>query len=347
MDSTNAAAELPRERTRPDGAIAAVLLASAVGALFFYKWGGAFRTLQKTTATGKLAVSPDALLNGGVWLSTLHYFARIWPALAYGVVIGAVVRSFVSPAAVARWLGRRDGRSNVAGALAGSPLMLCSCCVTPVFTGVYERGARLGSALSLMLASPGLNVAALTLTFLLLPAKLAILRIAAAALIVLAIAPAIGKRLENSVPVGKGPRSKIAEEPQPASAKELVVRFAKSLAYMLLVTVPIIVAGVVLSSLLLPHATRLSAHGGVVAVVAVALVGTLVALPTFFEIPLAFLLLQLGAPPGAAVALMIAGPIVNLPSLFVLAREANARVAVAVGVSVFAVASLAGLAGGV
>jgi len=49
--------------------------------------------------------------------------------------------------------------------LAGAPLMLCSCCVAPIFTGVYERSARLGPSLGLMLAAPALNPAALILTF--------------------------------------------------------------------------------------------------------------------------------------------------------------------------------------
>ncbi len=38
--------------------------------------------------------------------------------------------------------------------------MLCSCCVPPIVTSVYEQGARLGSALAVMLAAPGLNLAA-------------------------------------------------------------------------------------------------------------------------------------------------------------------------------------------
>src|SRR2546426_9290983 len=33
-------------------------------------------------------------------------------------------------------------RRQVAAGLAGTPLMLCSCCITPIFQSVYERGAR-------------------------------------------------------------------------------------------------------------------------------------------------------------------------------------------------------------
>ncbi len=319
-----------------------LLFASAISALFFYKWGSAFRALQKVGVTGKLGVAPEVILEGGALVSAWHYFARIWPALTYGVVIGAIVRSTVPPSWIAAVLGRRGAKPTVAGAICGSPLMLCSCCVTPIFTGVYERGARLGSALALMLASPGLNVAALILTFALMPLHQAVERALAAAIIVFALAPAIGALLEKTVPAGKRLRAAATDE-TPATWKEFAAKLAKNLVYMVGVTLPMIVVGVLLSALLLPHTTRLSALGGVFGVALVALVATLVALPTFFELPIALLLLGAGAPASAAIAVLVAGPIVNLPSLFVLARETNARVAVALGAGVWVVASIAGV----
>jgi len=75
----------------------------------------------------------------------------------------------------------------------------------------------------------------------------------------------------------------------------------------------------------------------------VAAIAVLVALPTFFEIPLAMVLLNLGAP-GAAAAMLFAGPIVNLPSLFVLARETHARLAVSLAAGIWLLAVGVGLA---
>ena len=72
---------------------------------------------------------------------------------------------------------------------------------------------------------------------------------------------------------------------------------------------------------------------GVVATFAV-----LLALPTFFEIPLALILLASGAPVGAAVALLIAGPSVNLPSLFTITRSTNWKVAAVVAASIWVLA---------
>jgi uncharacterized protein len=316
------------------------LLAAALSGLFFYKWGGAMRAVQGAQSSRALTISPDLILQGGVLTSTWHYFQRIWIALAYGVVIGTVVRALVSPRWIAALLSGKGARPTLAGAVAGSPLMLCSCCVTPVFTGACERGAGLGPALSLMLASPGLNIAALALTFILMPLQLGVIRVVAAALIVLVLAPTVGKTFGGDL------RRSLATPADdfPMTLPAVGGRLVKSFGYMLVVTVPLVLAGVLLSAWLLPSMTALPTYGTAVAVVGVALVATLVALPTFFEIPLALLLLKLGAPPGAAAAMLVAGPIVNLPSMFVLARESHPRVAATVATGVFVVASIAGLA---
>ena len=320
-----------------------LLLLSVVSALFYYKWGGSLRAYGVVQETGKLAANPATLLEGGLLATTLAYFGRIWPALVYGILIGAVLRAAVPASWVARALGGRGVKGSLLGGIAGSPLMLCSCCVTPIFTGAYQRGARLGASLALMLAAPGLNLAALGLTFALLPGKLGAARLGFSLLCVFGVSALLARVFEGTV----RPRvdASCATDAEPRMTLALfATRFVKSIAYLALVTVPLIAAGVVLSGLVLPHLSRLAGTGVVVAIAAVALIGVLVALPTFFEIPLALVLLQLGAPSGAAVAFLVAGPIINLPSLFVLARETRPRVALSLGAGVWLCATLAGLA---
>src|SRR5437879_1299190 len=88
--------------------------------------------------------------------------------------------------------------------------MLCSCCITPIFQSVYERGARLGSALAVMLASPGLNPAALLLTAILFPPSLAVARIAAVLVAVFGLAPLIERTVGAGLVVAG---ARIAERP--------------------------------------------------------------------------------------------------------------------------------------
>lgn len=314
-----------------------------VSALFYYKWGASFRTLTAVHASGKLAVSPALILDGGVPATTLGYFGKIWPALAYGVLVGAAVRTAIPATWVRRWLGERGARPTLTGALAGAPLMLCSCCVTPVFSGLHRRGAGLGPSLAVMLASPGLNIAALVLTFALLPASVGIVRVGAAVLMVLGLSSLIGKTMERRTTTPDAPRGTAGDDEADGggSWKELLIGFAKNAIYLAAITVPLLVVGVLLSGLILPHVTRLT--GSMTFVAVVALIATLAALPTFFEIPIALMLLSMGAPLPLVAAFVVAGPIVNLPSLLVLSREAGPRVALALGAGVWLVATASGV----
>jgi uncharacterized membrane protein YraQ (UPF0718 family) len=318
---------------------ALLLLVTVLSALFYYKWAASLRAYDGMHATGKLAINPDLLLRGGPLTATLTYFGKIWPALAYGLVIGAILRAAIPPSWIVRALGARGFKGSLVGSIAGAPLMLCSCCVTPIFTGLHQRGARLSSSLAVMLAAPGFNLAALILTFALLPMPIAVARAACAIIIVLALPPMLS-RLE----VNTETRVSCALEPPEATAAgDFFVRFIRSFTHLVIATVPLIVVGVVAGGLALPYAPRLAAVGAMVAVPLVALISVVVALPTFFEIPIALVMMQLGAPPGVALAVLVAGPIVNLPSLLVLGRETSPRLAALLAGGVWGVASLGGI----
>src|SRR6185295_4665881 len=133
----------------------------------------AIKVLQSSWSSGTIAGKPNVVAFGehvsaiGAIERSANYFLVIWPALVFGILIAAAVRAFVSPQWIGRLLGERSMKTQIAAGLAGAPLMLCSCCIAPVFTSVAERSARVGPALGLMLASPSLNPAALTLTFML------------------------------------------------------------------------------------------------------------------------------------------------------------------------------------
>src|SRR3989440_6162587 len=155
-----------------------------VGALIAYKSSTALGVIGKVSATGVITPRGNVIPRVGtseatVLTRTLNYFLVIWPALVFGVLISGAVSTFVSPQWLGRLLGKRSLRSQAIAGLAGAPLMLCSCCVAPIFTGVYERSARLGPSLGLMLAAPALNPAALILTFMLFDYKIGMVRLSA------------------------------------------------------------------------------------------------------------------------------------------------------------------------
>lgn len=325
----------------------ALLLVLAAGSLVVYKTGGALKTIDKATSAGTLAPKAERIATGELssavkpLAASVNYLGWVVVALAFGVVIGALVKALVPERWLARTVAARGPGGYLAAAVLGAPLMLCSCCISPIFEGVYERSRRLGPALGLMLASPALNPAALGLTFLLFPADLAWARLALSALIVLGASAVVGRAFAAPA-AGAAAACPVDADPTLGGAARAFVTALREVAVR---SLPAILIGIVLSAALVTSVslpTLAAGRGALVAVLLVAAVAVPIALPTFGEIPLALALLHAGAPDGAVVALLVAGPAINLASLAALARVVSPRVAAATGVAVYVVAAAGG-----
>ena len=126
-------------------------------------------------------------------------------------------------------------------------------------------------------------------------------------------------------------------------------KFAKSLAAVSFRTIPALIVGVVVSMLIvesLPAGFFASPGARVAAILITATLAVPLALPTFLEIPLSLSLLAAGFPAGAAVALLFAGPAINLPSLLSIARVSGWKIAAMVAVLVWVLAAAGGLLAG-
>lgn len=316
-----------------------------VGALIVYKSSGALTVIGNVSKTGVFSprgniVPAVGVSEVGLATRMLNYFLVIWPALLFGILISGAVSTFVSPQWLARLLQSRSLRSQAIAGLAGAPLMLCSCCVAPVFTGVYDRSARLGPSLGLMIAAPALNPAALLLTFMLFDYRIGAVRLGASIAAVL-FTGLIAEKILGETQVHCGPDKWLAK----ASPADFI-HFLRSCARVALRVVPVIVIGVLLSMIIaefIPARTFDSTSAKFLAILIIGAIGVVVALPTFFEIPLALILLASGAPLGAAVALLIAGPSINLPSLLTIMRSTNWKVAAVVAVSIWTLAVTSGI----
>src|SRR5881628_3687243 len=165
--------------------------------LIVYKTRTSLAVLSSVWKTGVIAARPEVVSLGyqGAAVNaldrSLNYFLLIWPALAFGILISAAVRAYVPADVWKRVLAVRGTATQLRAGLAGAPLMLCSCCVAPIFGAVYESSARLAPALTLMLASPALNPATLVLTFMLFGPGIGAMRFILAVVAVAAIGPSI------------------------------------------------------------------------------------------------------------------------------------------------------------
>jgi hypothetical protein len=183
----------------------------------------------------------------------------------------------------------------------------------------------------------------LAVTFMIFPASIGGLRLVAALVLVLVAAPLLTRLFDDTRPT-----EACRLEAAPPGLAGLARAFGASLAAVLWRSLPAIALGIVLAVAIagvIPMSAIASTGGHAVLVVAaVAFVAVPLALPTFGEIPLALALVAAGAPVGAALALLIAGPTVNLPSLLTIARATSWRVAAVTAGCVFATAFALGCA---
>lgn len=325
-------------------AIGVVLLLMAVSALLMLKWQASLAKIEIVGSTGSWPSTTAVLTQAGVLEATYNYFKIIWPALVFGILIASIVRTFIPANWILTLLGKGKTRQHIVGGLAGTPLMLCSCCVTPIFSSVYSSGARLGPSLAVMLASPALNIAALILTFMMFSFEIALARLLASLVAVFLLPALIGRIFSTDTPARAASLKKLAcdiPKDENVTIGRMITLFMKNLGYTILVTVPFIIVGVILSSIVLPMIQDSSGIDSIFTTMFIVLLAVMIALPTFFEIPLALALVSIGAP-GAAAAMLFAGPIINLPSLFVLGKESHSKVAVSLALGIYLIAVVTG-----
>ncbi len=104
------------------------------------------------------------------WYAREHVLLCLIPAF----FIAGGIASFVSQAAVMKYLGPKAPKVMAYGvaSVSGTILAVCSCTVLPLFAGIHTMGAGLGPATTFLYSGPAINVLAVVLTASVLGAKL-------------------------------------------------------------------------------------------------------------------------------------------------------------------------------
>jgi uncharacterized protein len=324
-----------------------ILLAILAGLLAYKSSAGSMAireagyngTLQRDVQGLLLAPAGHSIAEDVIRRS-ITYLALVAPALAFGLLISGAVATGVSPRWLVRTLEGAPWRQHVVAGVAGTPLMLCSCCISPVFSAVLARSRRLGPALAVALASPSLNPVALLLTFMLFRPAIGFTRVAMGIVAVFVIAPAVGTLGQSLA----DDYSACARAPRAGTSS--VVAFLLASINAMAKSVPVVVVGVMVSMwlsralampILVPQTMRIAVVG-IAAFTAVP-----IALPTFFEIPLALSLSGPSVPAGVATAILFAGPAINLPSLITIGRSSHWSISAGLAVAIGLLAWLGGV----
>jgi uncharacterized membrane protein YraQ (UPF0718 family) len=104
------------------------------------------------------------------WYAREHVLLCLVPAF----FIAGAIASFVSQAAVMKYLGPKAPKVLAYGvaSVSGTILAVCSCTVLPLFAGIHTMGAGLGPATAFLYSGPAINLLAIVLTASVLGAKL-------------------------------------------------------------------------------------------------------------------------------------------------------------------------------
>lgn len=119
------------------------------------------------------------------WYAREHVLLCLVPAF----FIAGAIASFVSQAAVMKYLGPKAPKVVAYGvaSVSGTILAVCSCTVLPLFAGIHQMGAGLGPATAFLYSGPAINVLAIVLTASVLGAKLGAARAVGAVLFALVV----------------------------------------------------------------------------------------------------------------------------------------------------------------
>lgn len=255
----------------------------------------------------------------------------------FGVLIGGLLRVFLTAATVARHLGKGRFLSVLKAALMGVPLPLCSCGVLPAAAALKRQGASNGATTAFLISTPESGVDSMAITYALLGPVLTVARPMAAMLTAFSagvLENLFGKKKEGSTaakpdlscPVDgccSGEGCPTEEHRRHHSFKEkLTAGFGYAFGELWTDLAPLffvgILAGGLITALVPKEFLTRYMGGGIIAMLMMLVAGIPMYICATSSTPIAAALILSGVSPGAALVFLLAGPATNITSLVVL-----------------------------
>ena len=255
--------------------------------------------------------------------------------ILFGIMVGGMLRVFLSPAYVAHHLGRGRFSSVLKAAFFGIPIPLCSCGVLPAAAALKKQGANNGATTAFLISTPESGIDSISITYALLDPIMTVARPLAAF-----FSAAIAGCLENFfIP----PRPQLAvldrsctvdgccdgSECPPeehAAHHTFGQRFLAGLRFAVddlwgdiagWFFIGLLLGGLI--TVLVPD-DLISLHlgGGIIAMLLMLAIGVPLYICATASTPIAAALILKGVSPGVALVFLLVGPATNITSLTVL-----------------------------
>ncbi len=297
------------------------------------------------------------------WWVLRDEVARLWWIFALGVLVAAFIKTFKWDKRIRKSLAGRTHGAILVAVFSGLVSPLCSCGIVPVVISLVYGGVPLAPVFALLITSPLMSPDAFLITLRGLGPTLAAGKLVAAAAaglaggyLVLALQRA-GRIAGQGLARAERPdiREKCLDDASPDDPRRGLVVSDRKLWYFGLMVrdmtwivgrflVPAIVLEAALVAFVPPGWIRALAGGrGAGSVLVATLAGIPLPLPQIAAVPLLRGLLEAGMSPGAAMALLVAGPVTSVPALALLSTVFQRSVLLlylAVGLAVAVAAGL-------
>jgi len=304
-----------------------LLIVVLLGSLVAYEWYSAFRKSeliqQGIYPAEPFPVSPETPYWLVPFYTLLSYGEKAWLCLLVAFLVAGAFQTFIPKELVIRNLGKRSPRAYLIAAFGGPLLSVCSCSIIPLFAAIKKRGAGIGPAVTFLLATPAINPAAIILTLSLIGWQFALGRIIlaiSAAIITGVVIEKIWSKREG----GESSELKVDYQEREFSPIPDLKEWLANVWDFVKKILPLVLLGIFIIGIIKIFLTTeiISTYlgQGLAQTALASIMGVVIYTPTLVEIPFTRELLVLGMGTGPALAFLLTGPALSLPSMLGVSR---------------------------
>jgi uncharacterized protein len=276
------------------------------------------------------------LVQGTPLASSVNFFIydsiKVTVMLAVIVFLVAIVRTYITPQRVKKWVaGRTEGVGNVVAAVLGIPTPFCSCSAVPLFIGFVESGVPLGITFSFLIASPLINEVAAAMLLAMFGWQIALIYIVSGLIIAIVAGIIIGRlHLESQVEEFVW-KCKMHDQPDKVMTWKDRLTFAKNESRdITLKVLPYILIGIAIGAIIHGYApadflVNIAGENNPLAVPIAVLIGIPLYSNAAGMIPILEVLTSKGMAMGTALAFMMSVIGLSLPEMVILRKVIKIR----------------------
>ena len=315
-----------------------------------YEWYGAIKK-SLLIEQGIFPKEPFPITEGTPWylipfFTLFSYIQKAWFCLGMAFLIAGAVQVFIPKELVAKHLGRRSLKAYFVAAFGGPLLSVCSCSIIPLFAAIKKKGAGLGPAITFLLATPAINPVAIILTFSLISWQFVIGRIILA-LSAAIITGVIIERIWDKQELDGNSELKVEYQEKPLNLKEDLKEWLVNVWDSVKKILPLVLLGIfiigIIKIFLTPEVISKYLGQGFWQIALASIMGVVMYTPTLVEIPFVRELLVLGMGTGPALAFLLTGPALSLPSMLGVSRVIKWKIVLSYALTMWILGIIGGL----